>query len=100
MYSTQEQRTLFDLSKKLLEGPTLFDTDDPAARAYDLARVIRYHEWRYYVLNNPVISDYEYDQLYKQLQELEEERLEQSFEALTRDLWQARARYRNYRPLL
>ena len=36
----------------------------------------------------------------EQLQELEEERLEQSFEALTRDLWQARARYRNYRPLL
>jgi NAD-dependent DNA ligase len=32
---------------------------------------IRYHEYRYYVLNDPEISDYEFDQLMHRLQELE-----------------------------
>lgn len=34
---------------------------------------INYHNWRYYVLGDPEISDYEYDQLYKRLKKLEEE---------------------------
>ncbi|HYL98336.1 MAG TPA: NAD-dependent DNA ligase LigA [Blastocatellia bacterium] len=37
-----------------------------------LREQIRYHDERYYVLNDPVVSDYEYDQLMKRLQELEE----------------------------
>lgn len=36
-----------------------------------LRELIHYHNYRYYVLNNPEISDYEYDQLYKKLLELE-----------------------------
>lgn len=32
---------------------------------------INFHNYRYYVLNDPVISDYEYDILMKELQELE-----------------------------
>ncbi|MEO0088638.1 MAG: NAD-dependent DNA ligase LigA [candidate division WOR-3 bacterium] len=36
-----------------------------------LRKEIRYHDYRYYVLNDPVISDYEYDMLYKRLVELE-----------------------------
>ncbi|MEO0162168.1 MAG: NAD-dependent DNA ligase LigA [candidate division WOR-3 bacterium] len=36
-----------------------------------LRKEINYHNYRYYVLNQPVISDYEYDQLYKRLVELE-----------------------------
>src|SRR5690606_15941088 len=35
--------------------------------------IIRYHDWRYYVQNDPVISDFEYDQIYKQLQAIEEQ---------------------------
>jgi DNA ligase (NAD+) len=35
--------------------------------------VLRFHEYRYYILNDPLISDYEYDQLYKKLEELEKE---------------------------
>ncbi len=37
-----------------------------------LRKEIRYHDWRYYVLNEPVISDYEYDNLLKRLKGLEE----------------------------
>ncbi|MBV6439776.1 MAG: DNA ligase (NAD(+)) LigA [Haliscomenobacteraceae bacterium CHB4] len=74
MYSTDDQRKLYDLSKKLLYTPQadLFG-EGVAERAEDLRRVIRYHDWRYYVQNDPVVSDFEYDQLYKQLQAIEEQ---------------------------
>ena len=34
---------------------------------------INYHNYKYYVENNPVISDYEYDMLLKKLEALETE---------------------------
>ncbi|MEA2020758.1 MAG: NAD-dependent DNA ligase LigA, partial [Patescibacteria group bacterium] len=37
-----------------------------------LRHAIRYHNYRYYIKNDPVISDSEYDKLLKTLQELEE----------------------------
>ncbi len=36
-----------------------------------LRQILRFHEHRYYVLNNPLISDFEYDQLYQSLKEIE-----------------------------
>ncbi len=41
--------------------------------AEKLREEIRYHEHRYYVLNDPEISDYEFDQLMRRLQNLERE---------------------------
>ncbi|OGU79876.1 MAG: DNA ligase (NAD(+)) LigA, partial [Stygiobacter sp. RIFOXYA12_FULL_38_9] len=38
-----------------------------------LRSLIREHDHNYFVLNNPTISDYEYDQLFKKLVELEKE---------------------------
>jgi DNA ligase (NAD+) len=38
-----------------------------------LRDVLRFHEHRYYILNDPLISDYEYDQLYKMLEKMEAE---------------------------
>lgn len=35
--------------------------------------VLRFHEYRYYVLNDPLIADYEYDELYKALEKMEKE---------------------------
>jgi DNA ligase (NAD+) len=43
----------------------------PEARIDDLRRQIRYHEERYYILNQPEIADAEYDALLRELQELE-----------------------------
>lgn len=37
-----------------------------------LRDVLRFHEYRYYILTEPLLSDFEYDLLYKALQELEE----------------------------
>jgi len=44
---------------------------DPAARIQELRRTIRYHEERYYVANQPEISDAEFDALLRELQQLE-----------------------------
>ncbi len=41
-------------------------------RIEKLRRLIEEHNYRYYVENNPTISDLEYDALYKELEELEE----------------------------
>ena len=42
-------------------------------RAEELREQINYHNYRYYVLADPVISDYEYDMLVKEIENLEEE---------------------------
>lgn len=39
----------------------------------ELRTVLRFHEYRYYVQSDPLISDFEYDTLYKQLEALENE---------------------------
>ncbi len=39
----------------------------------NLREVLRFHEYRYYILNDPLISDAEYDQLYKNLEHAEKE---------------------------
>jgi len=41
-----------------------------------LRKDINFHNYRYYVLNDPIISDYDYDVLLKKLQALEKEFLE------------------------
>jgi DNA ligase (NAD+) len=38
-----------------------------------LRAVLRFHEYRYYIQNDPLISDFEYDQLYKALEQIEKE---------------------------
>jgi DNA ligase (NAD+) len=42
-------------------------------RIEELREQIRDHEYRYYVLDQPVISDYEFDQLMRELQALEQQ---------------------------
>jgi len=46
---------------------------DVKKRISELREEIRYHDRKYYVENNPVISDYEYDQLMEELKKLESE---------------------------
>ena len=43
----------------------------PQQRAEELRRIINAHNYRYYVLNSPSISDYEFDLLLKELELLE-----------------------------
>ncbi len=71
MFSKQKQKQLFDLSKGLLDTPLASSVAAAKTQMGYLTEVIEYHEWRYAVLNQPVISDFEYDTLYKKLEALE-----------------------------
>ena len=44
-----------------------------AQRISELCELIRHHDHRYYVLDDPEVSDAEYDRLFRELQKLEEE---------------------------
>jgi len=47
-------------------------SSDPAARAAELRALIRHHDYRYYVLADPEISDADYDELVRELRLIEE----------------------------
>ena len=69
MYSSHEKTALNSLSESLVKGLI----PDNAQQAVDaLRKVINYHDYRYYVLSDPIITDYDYDTLFKALHNLEE----------------------------
>lgn len=71
MYSAPEQKTLFENSKQFLKTPTAQTAELAQVQIAQLSDIIVYHEWRYYVLDQPVLSDFEYDNLFKKLEALE-----------------------------
>ena len=73
MYSQEEQRAFYDLSKEFLATESAIHQQEVAERIEQLRNLIVYHEYRYYIQNDPVVSDYEYDQLYKMLEAIEAE---------------------------
>jgi len=48
------------------------DAEVAAEQAEQLREAVRYHDYRYYVENDPVVSDYAYDRLFERLQNLED----------------------------
>jgi DNA ligase (NAD+) len=71
MYSAEQTRSLQDLSKTLLQrlsqkGVILKDL-------VSIRKALVFHEYRYYILNDPLLTDSEYDTLYKALEKLESE---------------------------
>jgi DNA ligase (NAD+) len=69
MFDKQQTKKLQDLTATFLHAGHA----DPGK----LKDVLRFHEYRYYILNDPLISDSEYDTLYKQLEKFEKEHPEQ-----------------------
>ncbi len=66
MHSPQAQKRFYELSKQMLASEQVSPLDIGSLR-----ELLKYHEWKYYVQNQPVVSDYEYDQLYKKLEAIE-----------------------------
>ncbi len=64
MYTKEQTQKLQALTKKLLKEPGSLN---------ELRDVLRFHEHRYYVLDEPLLSDFEYDKLYKDLEKIESE---------------------------
>ncbi|MDZ4706801.1 MAG: NAD-dependent DNA ligase LigA [Saprospiraceae bacterium] len=60
-------------TSRLLELESGQLLSDGAKNYEQLKSVLNFHEHRYYILNDPLITDYEYDQLYKKLEYLEEQ---------------------------
>ena len=56
-----------DLTRHYLQHPQVADE----AANTDLKNILRFHEYRYYTLSDPLISDTEYDTLYKLLEATE-----------------------------
>ena len=71
MYKKEDQRSLFELSKQLLKTDGIPVRSEAEKQVEGLHKAIVYHEWKYYVQNDPVLSDFEYDTLYKRLEALE-----------------------------
>ncbi len=71
MYSSDQTRHLQDLSKSLLKQ--LSQKNLPLKDIVPLRQVLVFHEYRYYILNDPLLTDKEYDLLYEALEKLESE---------------------------
>lgn len=72
MYAAGQTKSLQQLTTDLLDKVKK-DKINPNKDVNDLREVLRFHEYRYYILNDPLIADYEYDQLYKTLEKIEAE---------------------------
>lgn len=70
MYSADHTHHLQKTTETLLKQAKHISIDLGQIDA--LRDVLRFHEYRYYVMNDPLISDYEYDLLYKALERLEQ----------------------------
>ncbi|MEJ7610885.1 MAG: NAD-dependent DNA ligase LigA [Ferruginibacter sp.] len=70
MFNAQQVRALQQSSHKWL---SLAEGELTADNAEELRNILRFHEHRYYVENDPLISDSEYDNLFKKLEQFENE---------------------------
>jgi DNA ligase (NAD+) len=71
MYSKEEIRNLQEQSIVFLKK-----ADSQSLKVEEieqLRNVLRFHEYKYYILNDPLIADFEYDQLFKALELLEKQ---------------------------
>ena len=71
MYSPEQQKHFFERSKALLNAPVAENAPAAASEMAELRELVVYHEHKYYVQNDPVLSDYEYDHLFKRLEHYE-----------------------------
>ncbi|MCX6316396.1 MAG: NAD-dependent DNA ligase LigA [Bacteroidetes bacterium] len=69
MYSKENTRELQKITEAFIKK--MGAAGMTASDAENLRDVLRFHEYRYYVLNDPLIADFEYDHLYKALEKIE-----------------------------
>ena len=69
MYTSQQSQTLLAQTNHFLSN---LNIDINTNEVELLRNVLRFYEYQYYVLNQSLISDFDYDQLYKQLEKIED----------------------------
>jgi DNA ligase (NAD+) len=75
MYSKEATRQAQKLTTALIKKQAAGILNKKEAG--NLRDTLRFHEYRYYILNDPLVADYEYDQLYKALEKIEKENPEE-----------------------
>jgi len=71
LLDSKKQKDLFEKTQNLLKVKEVDEYPEAEKEYALLQELIPYHEWRYYVLNQPIISDFEYDQLFQRLKNIE-----------------------------
>lgn len=71
MHNNEQNRVYLEKSREILAKAN--DPDFLKKNVETLRDIIRFHERRYYVMNDPLISDFEFDQLYNTLKSIEKE---------------------------
>ncbi|MBL0881889.1 MAG: hypothetical protein IBJ16_00835, partial [Chitinophagaceae bacterium] len=64
MYSTRVTQQLQTTTNNWLAKTNQDTLIYTAEECQELRKLLQFHEYRYYVLNEPLIADYEYYQLY------------------------------------
>ena len=70
MYNPAQTKNLLFTTQRWLVAN---DSNNFAENIEELRNVLRFHEYRYYIMTDPLISDFEYDRLYKLLEKFEKE---------------------------
>lgn len=68
MYTADQTKVLQEQTRDILTG---LNSKTSNIDLTLLKQVLRFHEYRYYVLNDPLLADYEYDILYQALVKIE-----------------------------
>ena len=71
MYSKTEVQRIQKLTQEIIKKENQGVVTGKETDA--LREILRFHEHRYYILNDPLIADGEYDKLYKLLEKTEQE---------------------------
>ena len=71
MHTIEDNRFFLEKSKEIIENSG--DLGFLEKNMNEIRNVIRFHERRYYVMNDPLISDFEFDKIYEALKKIEKE---------------------------
>ena len=73
MYTTEQIKKLQKETGQWLAVKADDTINKASGNVKGLRNTLRFHEYRYYVQNDPLISDYEYDTLFKLLEKYEQQ---------------------------
>jgi DNA ligase (NAD+) len=69
MYNSRQIKEMQQLTETLITLEK--NGEDASNQIDDLRKALRFHEYRYYVMSDPLLSDFEYDTLFKLLENTE-----------------------------
>ena len=69
MYTNEDNRFFLEKSKEIIDN--FEDADFLKKDIESIRNLIRFHEHRYYVMNDPLIADFEFDKIYDALKKTE-----------------------------